>query len=53
MTRVDKPALLKRLFELGATASGQIVSYNEDCSDRFRTPVTPPRLARYLELAGQ
>ena len=29
MTRVDKPALLKRLFELGAECSGQIVSYTK------------------------
>jgi len=27
MTRVDKPALLKRLFELGCSFSGQILSY--------------------------
>ena len=29
MTRVDKPALLKRLFELGAVHSGQILSYTK------------------------
>ena len=29
MTRVDKPALLKRLFELGAIYSGQILSYTK------------------------
>ena len=29
MTRVDKPALLKRLFELGASCSGQILSYTK------------------------
>ena len=29
MTRVDKPALLKRLFEVGAAASGQILSYTK------------------------
>ncbi len=29
MTRVDKPALLKRLFELGANYSGQILSYTK------------------------
>ena len=29
MTRVDKPALLKRLFELGAVYSGQILSYTK------------------------
>ncbi len=29
LTRVDKPALLKRLFELGCTYSGQILSFNK------------------------
>ncbi len=29
MTRVDKPALLKRLFELGCLYSGQILSYTK------------------------
>lgn len=29
LTRVDKPALLKNLFELGCASSGQIVSYNK------------------------
>jgi len=29
MTRVDKPALLRRLFELGCLYSGQILSYNK------------------------
>lgn len=29
LTRVDKPALMKRLFELGCHYSGQILSYNK------------------------
>ncbi|MDZ7720669.1 MAG: ATP-binding protein [Balneolaceae bacterium] len=29
LTRVDKPALLKQLFELGCDYSGQILSYNK------------------------
>ena len=29
LTRVDKPALLKRLFELGSAYSGQIVSFTK------------------------
>lgn len=29
LTRVDKPALLKRLFELGSSYSGQILSYTK------------------------
>ena len=35
MTRVDKPALLRRLFELGCRYSGQMLSY--------KTPATAPR----------
>jgi predicted AAA+ superfamily ATPase len=29
MSRVDKPALMKRLFDLGCTYSGQILSFNK------------------------
>lgn len=29
MKRIDKPALLKRLFELGCNFSGQVLSYNK------------------------
>ena len=29
LTRVDKPALLRRLFELGCRYSGQVLSYNK------------------------
>jgi uncharacterized protein len=29
ITRIDKPALLRRLFELGSSYSGQIVSYSK------------------------
>ncbi len=29
LTRVDKPALMRRLFELGCVYSGQILSYNK------------------------
>ena len=49
MTRVDKPALLKRLFELGAEYSGQILAYNKmlgQMSDAGNTTT----LARYLDL---
>ena len=49
MTRVDKPALLKRLFELGAEYSGQILSYNKmlgQLTDAGNTTT----LARYLDL---
>ena len=49
LTRVDKPALLKRLFELGAAYSGQILSYNKmlgQLDDAGNTTT----LARYLDL---
>ncbi len=29
LTRIDKPALMKRLFELGCSYSGQILSYTK------------------------
>lgn len=49
MTRVDKPALLRRLFHLGCAYSGQILSYQKmlgQLTDAGNT-VT---LAHYLEL---
>ena len=49
MTRVDKPALLRRLFELGAEYSGQILSYNKmlgQLADAGNTTT----LARYVDL---
>lgn len=51
LTRVDKPALLKRLFELGGAYSGQILSYNKmlgQLDDAGNTTT----LARYLDLLG-
>ena len=49
MTRVDKPALLKRLFELGATYSGQILSYNKMLG-QLQDAGNTTTLARYLDL---
>lgn len=49
MTRVDKPALLKRLFELGAAYSGQILSYNKMLGQLHDAGNTTT-LARYLDL---
>ena len=49
MTRVDKPALLKRLFDLGAAASGQILSYTKMLGE-LRDAGNTTTLARYLEL---
>ena len=51
LTRVTKPALLKRLFELGSAYSGQILSYNKmvgQLDDAGNTTT----LARYLDLLG-
>ena len=49
MQRVDKPSLLKRLFELGAGYSGQILSYNKMLGQLLDAGNTTT-LARYLDL---
>ena len=49
MTRVDKPALLKRPFELGAAYSGQILSYNKMLG-QLQDAGNTTTLARYLDL---
>jgi len=49
MTRVDKPSLLKRLFELGASYSGQILSYNKMLG-QLQDAGNTTTLARYLDL---
>ena len=49
MTRVDKPALLKRLFELGTAYSGQILSYNKMLG-QLQDAGNTTTLARYLDL---
>jgi predicted AAA+ superfamily ATPase len=49
LTRVDKPALLRRLFDLGCRYSGQILSYNKmlgQLNDAGNTTT----LAHYLDL---
>ncbi len=49
LTRVDKPALLKRLFDLGCSYSGQILSFNKimgQLADAGNTTT----LAHYLHL---
>jgi len=51
MTRVDKPALLKRLFYLGATYSGRELAYNKMLGQLHDAGNTVT-LARYLELLG-
>ena len=49
MTRVDKPALLKQLFELGADYSGQILPYNKMLG-QLQDAGNTTTLARYLDL---
>ena len=49
MTRVDKPALLKRLFQLGAAYSGQILSYTKMLG-QLQDSGNTTTLARYLDL---
>ena len=49
MTRVDKPALMRRLFELGAAGSGQILSYNKMLGP-LQDAGNTTTLARYLDL---
>jgi hypothetical protein len=49
MKRVDKPALLRRLFELGCTYSGQILSYQKMLG-QLREAGNTTTLAHYLNL---
>ena len=52
MTRVDKPALLRRLFSHGCEHSGQILSYNKMLG-QLQDAGNTVTLAHYLELLGQ
>ena len=49
MQRVDKPALLKRLFQLGTEYSGQILSYNKMLG-QLQDAGNTTTLARYMDL---
>ena len=51
MTRVDKPALLRRMFDLGCDYSGQILSYQKMLGQLVDAGNTVT-LAHYLELLG-
>jgi len=51
LTRVDKPALLRRLFELGCRYSGQVLSYTKMLGQLHEAGNTTT-LAHYLELLG-
>ena len=52
MQRVDKPALLKKLFYLGTEYSGQILSYNKILGQLLDAGNTTT-LARYLDLLSK
>ncbi len=49
MTRVDKPALLRRLFELGCRYSGQVLSYTKMLG-QLHDAGNVTTLAHYLDL---
>jgi len=49
MTRVDKPALLRRLFELGCSYSGQVLSYQKMLG-QLQDAGNTTTLAHYLRL---
>ncbi|MDO8722062.1 MAG: ATP-binding protein [Syntrophales bacterium] len=49
LTRVDKPALLRRLFQLGCSFSGQILSYQKMIG-QLQDVGNTTTLAHYLEL---
>ncbi len=49
MTRVDKPALLRRLFHLGCEYSGQILSYQK-MTGQLQDAGNTTTLAHYLDL---
>ncbi len=52
MTRVDKPALLRRLFVLAAEYSGQILSYQK-MTGQLQDAGNTTTLAHYLDLLDQ
>lgn len=51
LSRVDKPALLRRMFELGCRYSGQILSYTKMIG-QLQDAGNSTTLAHYLELLG-
>lgn len=51
MSRVEKPALLRRLFELGCRYSGQILSYTKMLG-QLQDAGNTTTLAHYLDLLG-
>lgn len=51
MKRIDKPALLRRLFDLGCAYSGQILSYQKMLG-QLQEAGNTTTLAHYLDLLG-
>jgi len=49
LTRVDKPALMRRLFQLGCTYSGQVLSYQKMLG-QLQDAGNTTTLAHYLDL---
>ena len=52
MQRIDKPALIRRLFELGAAYSGQVLAYNKMLGS-LQDAGNTTTLARYLDLLSR
>lgn len=52
MTRVDKPALLRQLFHVGCSYSGQIVAYQK-LVGQLQDAGNTTTLAHYLQLLGR
>ena len=52
MRRIDKPALLRQLFEMGTEYSGQILAYNKILG-RLQDAGNTTTLARYADLLAQ
>jgi predicted AAA+ superfamily ATPase len=52
LTKVDKPALLRQLFELGTTYTAQILSFNK-LLGRLQDAGNTTTLARYAQLLDQ
>ena len=52
LTRIDKPALLRNLFELGCLYSGQILSYTKILG-QLQDAGNTTTLAHYLDLLGE
>lgn len=52
LTRIDKPALLKRLFELGTLYSGQILSFTK-IMGQLQDAGNSTTLAHYLQLLSE